>query len=948
MSQIIASTYEIIKQIGSGGGGIVYLGRHLRLGKWVVLKADRRTISAKPETLRREVDALKNLSHTYIPQVYDFVVEGETVYTVMDYIEGESLDKPLRRGERFSQAQVIQWAMELLEALCYLHSRPPHGILHSDIKPSNIMRTPQNDICLIDFNIALALGEEGAVRVGFSRGYASPEHYGVDYSGMNSTQRGEDDVLTRVSTERPETVLSGASSQSGSTSTERRTVLLDVRSDIYSLGATLYHLFTGRRPAQDAKKVEPIGPDELSPAVAAIIRKAMDPDPGRRWQTAQEMLQAFEHLHDNDPRMRRHKRRCAVTAAVLTVTFLAGGLAAFTGLKQQERLQNAYTLAEYSANALAQGDVDQAVAYALEALPQDPGIFGPPQTPQAQKALTDALGVYDLSDGFKAHCLLSVPGEPIKVALSPEGTRAAVLTSGQVTVFDCESGSQLAALPAETSALADLVFADEDTLLYAGDGALRCFDLAAGKERWAGKAATAISLSADGTAVAAVYKDENVAAVYDVATGTAERAVTFGEKHQAVLPNDVFADPEDNLLALDETGQWLAASFSDGSLAVFSLQDSENDLVLFDTSDYTHFEGGFQGQYFAFSATSDTESVFAVIDLENMAQTGGFAGARPFHVQADESGIYVCTDNILVRLHPVTGEQTEVAYTDADISSFARSGAYTLTATDDGCCTIFDSGARRIQTRTEGGPWDFVQVAGDFAMTASRDRQSVELLRLENHPEAQLAAYDPDYSHNEARISADGATVMLFRYDAFRICGMDGSVVADVEVPDAEQVYDQQFRREGQESWLEVIYNDGTIRRYSAADGTLLSEEQGAEPDRTLYEEFFTDHLKITSPLHGTPVAYDRETGELVRELEPDAYLTYVTQVGDYVVTEYISAQGQRYGLLLDGQCRTLAELPDLCDILADGTLVFDDMRGNLRQCRIYSMQELLTLADQR
>ena len=96
------------------------------------------------------------------------------------------------------------------------------------------------------------------------------------------------------------------------------------------------------------------------------------------------------------------------------------------------------------------------------------------------------------------------------------------------------------------------------------------------------------------------------------------------------------------------------------------------------------------------------------------------------------------------------------------------------------------------------------------------------------------------------------------------------------------------------------------------------------------------------------------ETGDgmellhMVRELEPDAYLTYVTQVGDYVVTEYISAQGQRYGLLLDGQCRTLAELPDLCDILADGTLVFDDMRGNLRQCRIYSMQELLTLADQR
>ena len=172
MPQAIASTYEMLEQIGSGGGGIVYLGRHIRLDKAVVLKADKRTLTASPEVLRREVDALKNLSHTYIPQVYDFVAEGDTVYTVMDYIEGESLDKPLARGERFPQAQIIQWACQLLEALIYLHGHPPHGILHSDIKPANIMLTPQGDIRLIDFNIALALGEDGSVRVGYSRGYA--------------------------------------------------------------------------------------------------------------------------------------------------------------------------------------------------------------------------------------------------------------------------------------------------------------------------------------------------------------------------------------------------------------------------------------------------------------------------------------------------------------------------------------------------------------------------------------------------------------------------------------------------------------------------------------------------------------------------------------------------------------------------------------------------------
>ena len=86
MTQVIAGTYEIIGKIGSGGGGDVYLAHHLRLDKKVVLKADKRKISTPPELLRVEVDVLKHLSHTYIPQVYDFFTENDTVYTAMDYI----------------------------------------------------------------------------------------------------------------------------------------------------------------------------------------------------------------------------------------------------------------------------------------------------------------------------------------------------------------------------------------------------------------------------------------------------------------------------------------------------------------------------------------------------------------------------------------------------------------------------------------------------------------------------------------------------------------------------------------------------------------------------------------------------------------------------------------------------------------------------------------------
>ena len=170
---------------------------------------------------------------------------------------------------------------------------------------------------------------------------------------------------------------------------------------------------------------------------------------------------------------------------------------------------------------------------------------------------------------------------------------------------------------------------------------------------------------------------------------------------------------------------------------------------------------------------------------------------------------------------------------------------------------------------------------------------------------------------------------------------------AEKVMPDPEQIYDQQYRREVDgTSYLEVIYNDGLRRAWSAKDGALLWEQQGEAPDSSLFEEFFTDRLRIESPLHGTPAAYDRKSGRLVSMLEEDAYLTYVTQVEEGVICEYISSQGERYGLLMDEACSVLARLPALCDIV-DGTLVFDYPSGDLRQSRIYSTQELIALAEQ-
>lgn len=944
-NRIIASTYQVIREIGSGGGGVVYLATHLRLGKFVVLKADKRGLTQKPEALRREVDALKNLSHTYIPQVYDFIEENGVVYTVMDYVEGESLDKPLKRGSAFPQATVVQWACQLLEALNYMHTRPPHGILHGDIKPANIMLTPQGDIRLIDFNIALALGEKGAVRVGFSQGYASPEHYGIDYAGIAQTQRmaGVETVVTAQA----ETVVTGnvtfvpptdGSHKSSRSAEASPSTLLDVRSDIYSLGATLYHLLTGMRPAREAAKVTPISDFTISPAVAAIIEKAMQPCPDDRYQTAAEMLDAFEHLHENDPRTIRYKRAVRITAVLLCVLFLAGGASTLWGLRQTAQEKSALVFAQNSVEAYRQGDTDGALTYALQAI--DKPFF----TPQAQRALTQALGVYDLADHYKPHKLLTLPSEPSKIRLSDDGEYLAVLLTGEIRLYNTEDGSLHKTLAAYPSAHSDMVFCGT-TLCYAGADGITAYSIAQDRQLWVGKAATALTCSADGRTAAAIFKDEPLIRLYDAVQGTLLSEIETDGLRQTTLANDTFADSEDDLLILSGDGRWLAVSFSDGTLRLYDLQ-TDTFLDVFSGSPYTHFEGGFCGAYFACGAAGNGKSELQVVNTTTGQCNYSFTSSSPLRVFASSAGIFASNDNVAVSLDPKDGAQREAAFMASDILSItgADDGAL-LVSSDDKSCGIFDARANCLANVQSDEVMDRLALGGEFAALASRSSPFLRLLKHETHPEAQMFTYDAAFAHDEARVSSDRSTVMLFRYDAFRLYSADGAILCEAELPDAANIYDQQYRRDTDGCRLEVTWYDGTVRSYSAADGSCMEERHITPPDVSLAETFTTDTLRIESPLHGTPVVYDKETGKALYTLAHDDYLTYVTQVGDQLLTEYITAQGTRYGLLLDSGGSVIADIPDLCDILPDGTLVFDDMGGSLRQSRIYSTQELLALA---
>ena len=970
MGQIIHGTYEILGQLGAGGGGIVYLGRHLRLDKRVVLKADRRKLTTPPEILRREVDALKNLSHTNIPQVYDYIQEGNRVYTVMDYIEGESLDKPLKRGERFSQAQVISWAFALLDALRYLHTRPPNGILHCDIKPANIMLTPGGEVRLIDFNIAYALGDEGTALVAYSRGYASPEHYGRTSSSFRErTQEAETDLLT-------DTSASASHSSSGSTSgTRSRRLPLDVRSDIYSLGATLYHLLTGIHPPARAEEVPPIRDSSVSPAVSDIIRKAMMPDPAERYQTAEEMYQAFSRLHDDDLRVTKLRRRSRIAALTLAAVFLLGGLSLFMGLKQQtaedtaaraaaeqkeaeerdarERAELAEALERREKDALdavtagesllLDGDAAGAAERARFALSLESDYAA-----RAEKLLAEACGVYDLSSAYRPLRALILPSEPLKLSLSPEGGYAAVLTSGEVRVFSLPDGTEMARLPADPSALSCVVFPDENRLVYAGAEGICCYDIAERSQLWMGEPATGISCSGNGAVVAAVYRGESLARVYRTDTGELLREIDFEGKRQRVPYNDRYQDPESTLFLLNQSGSRLAVSFEDGGLWICETRPDGVDLELLDTSEYQRFEGGFYGNLFAYSGMGADRWDFRVIDINQATVTAYYSSTAALRVRGDEQGIYLAEGHTLVCLDPLRQTQTELTRTDADIVSFAVGQERILLHLEDGGVSVFDRGGAFLEKFREPEALPLYVQRAEMLLLASHDRPLLRVLREDRHEAQIVAEYDPAYSHTEARTVAAGQRFLLYSSTGLRVQDRAGNRFADISFPQAEAVYDPQMVRDAEGERLEVAYNDGNVLRFAAEDGQRLPDEQRQPHSPDMTEEFFTNRWRIVSPLHGAPEVYDRESGALLGTLEPDGYLTYVTQLDDGgVMTEYMDASGRtitRYGVLLNERMEVLARLPNLCDVLPDGTLLFDDQRGALRQTRVFSREELLRL----
>lgn len=250
---IIDERYEILKEIGRGGMSIVYLAMDNRLNKSLVVKDIRKRSNSNNELLVNslvvEANMLKKLDHGALPRIYDVIDRQGDIYVVMDYIEGESLKEKIKREKVISADAVIDWAKQLSNVLGYLHSRKPNPIIYRDMKPDNIMLTPEGKIKLIDFGIAREFKTENTTdttNLG-TKGYAAPEQ------------------------------MSGKQT--------------DARTDIYSLGVTLYHLVTGKSLSEPPFEIKPIRQwnSSLPEGLEHIITKCTQSEPDDRYQSCEEL-----------------------------------------------------------------------------------------------------------------------------------------------------------------------------------------------------------------------------------------------------------------------------------------------------------------------------------------------------------------------------------------------------------------------------------------------------------------------------------------------------------------------------------------------------------------------------------------------------------------------------------------------------------------------------------
>ena len=273
---ILQSRYRVVRQLGRGGMGAVYEAIDLRLGHTVALKQTLTNDEEQWKQFEHEARLMAWLNHPVLPRVSDYFTEGHRAFFVMQFVAGSDLAAILaQQPGPLPRNAVVAWADQLLDALIYLHTHE-RQIVHRDIKPHNLKITPTGQIVLLDFGLAKTQSADPSGSISCTSVFG----YTPRYAPLEQIQD------------------TGTSPQS----------------DIYALGATLYHLLTGVKPpdalaratALVSARPNPLKPaNEINPAVgvelAEILTRAMAQNPDERYASATEFREALRQIGRVDP-----------------------------------------------------------------------------------------------------------------------------------------------------------------------------------------------------------------------------------------------------------------------------------------------------------------------------------------------------------------------------------------------------------------------------------------------------------------------------------------------------------------------------------------------------------------------------------------------------------------------------------------------------------------------
>lgn len=335
IGSVIDGKYKILNVVGKGGMSVVYLAMNERANKQWAIKEVRKdgmqSFEVVKQNLVAETDLLKKLNHPHLPSIIDVIDCDDTFLIVMDYIEGNPLSKALETSGAQNQDDVIEWAKQLCDVLGYLHSRKP-PIIYRDMKPSNVMLKPDGNVMLIDFGTAREFKYSSVADTTClgTQGYAAPEQFG----GHGQT---------------------------------------DARTDIYCLGATMYHLVTGHNPATPPYEMYPIRQwnPMLSSGLEEIILKCTQRNPEDRYQSCAELLYALDHYKDLDienKKVQSFKWKTFLASFIMTIVMLVGTIGFSAGLT----VQTSSTYESYIANGDSAVSQDAAEKFYLDAINVDP------------------------------------------------------------------------------------------------------------------------------------------------------------------------------------------------------------------------------------------------------------------------------------------------------------------------------------------------------------------------------------------------------------------------------------------------------------------------------------------------------------------------------------------------------------------------------------------------